>query len=114
MKKRVLVRNVEDVEAVACPCGEARRIVTADDTSQLSIHRVSIRGEAESHYHKRLTEYYVILDGVGEIEADGELLSVKPGDVIMIPPETRHALRGNFDIINIVAPPFDPEDEHVV
>jgi mannose-6-phosphate isomerase-like protein (cupin superfamily) len=113
MKNDILIRNVEDVEPVPCPCGQARRIITGKDTPHLSIHRVTIDSEAEVHYHEGLTEYYVILDGAGEIEANGERFSVKPGDVVMIPPETRHALRGTFEIINIVAPPFDPNDEHL-
>lgn len=111
MDATFLVKHLADIAPVACPCGEARRIITGADTAQLSIHRVKIRGEAKKHYHKFLTEYYVILEGAGEIEMDDALVAVKPGDVVMIPPGTRHALRGAFEIINVVVPPFDPADE---
>jgi mannose-6-phosphate isomerase-like protein (cupin superfamily) len=53
------------------------------------------------------------LSGSGAIVLNGERIQVKPNDVIMIPPGTRHALEGEFDIINIVCPPFDPSDEHL-
>ena len=112
--KRFLIRNVDDVTPVPCPCGEARRIITGADTPDLSIHRVRIQGEAKAHYHKRLTEYYHSLSGEGEIEIDGVPHPVRPGDTVMIPPETRHALRGDFEILNIVSPPFDPGDEFLV
>jgi mannose-6-phosphate isomerase-like protein (cupin superfamily) len=113
-KKQFTLRHVDDVEAVPCPCGQARRIITSADTPDLSIHRVRIQGAAKAHYHTRLTEYYHILEGTGEIVIDGTAHAVRPGDTVMIPPGTRHALRGDFEIMNIVVPPFDPQDEHVV
>lgn len=106
-----VVKKLEDVAPVPCPCGAARRILTAEDGGGVSIHRVSIRGEAQKHFHKTHDEYYVILSGAGEMELDDQRVAVSPGDVIMIPAGTRHALRGAFDIINVVQPPFDPADE---
>lgn len=114
MTPKFIKRNAADITPVECPCGEARRIITAADTPHVSIHRTKITREAKKHYHKRLTEYYVILSGSGEMEMDDEIVPVAPGDVIMIPPGVRHVARGEFEIINIVAPPFDPTDEHVV
>ena len=114
MNHKFLVKHLADIAPVTCPCGESRRIITDEDTSHLSIHRVKISGEAQKHYHKTLTEYYVVLEGVGEIEMNDTLVAVEPGDVMMIPPGTRHALRGEFEIINVVVPPFDPEDEYLV
>jgi mannose-6-phosphate isomerase-like protein (cupin superfamily) len=114
MKNDFLVKHLADIAPIACPCGESRRIITGEDTSHLSIHRVRISGEAKKHYHKTLTEYYVVLEGAGEIEINETLVAVESGDVLMIPPGTRHALRGEFEIINVVVPPFDPEDEYLV
>ena len=112
MPRRYVVKTLEDTPPIACPCGTARRIITGEDNDLLSVHRVTIRKEARKHYHTRLTEYYIILSGSGEIELDDERVPVKPGDVIMIPPGTRHVARGELEIINIVCPPFDPADEH--
>lgn len=114
MAKPYLVRKLEDIAPVPCPCGQARRIITGADNDLLSVHRVSIDATAQVHYHNELTEYYVILEGSGTIMLDGERVPVGPNDVIMIPPGTRHALDGTFEIINIVCPPFDPADEHPV
>ncbi len=109
-----IVRHLDQVDAVPCPCGSAQRIITSADNENLSIHRVSIAGTAKKHYHEKLTEYYVVLSGSGQIELGSDRVEVSPGDTIMIPPRTPHALRGHFEIINIVCPPFDPDDEHII
>ena len=112
--RRGFVRKAGDVAPVPCPCGKAARIITAEDNDLVSIHRVIIEGEAKKHYHERLNEHYVVLEGQGEIELDGQHVPVGPGDVVSIPAGVRHALRGHFEIINVVTPPFDPNDEYTV
>jgi len=72
---------------------------------------VDIREDARTHYHKRLTEIYLVLEGEGEIELDGERFPVKPMSAIMIKPGCRHRAIGKMKIINIPIPAFDPEDE---
>jgi len=115
MEKRApVVRAYEDVTPTPCPCGQATRIITARDNDRVSVHRVRIDGAAKRHFHRRLQECYVVLEGEGAVELDDKTVPVKPGDTILIPPGVEHALRGHFEIINIVTPPFDPEDEFVV
>ena len=113
MDKAYVIKRFEDVEPVACPCGLSRRAITAEDNDLLSVHRVEIREEAQKHYHKKCTEYYIILSGKGEIELDDERFEIGPGDVVMIPPLTAHVARGEFEIINIVSPPFETADEYL-
>jgi mannose-6-phosphate isomerase-like protein (cupin superfamily) len=113
MTRAYVVRKRDDVAPVPCPCGEARRIITGADNERVSVHRVSISGAAQVHYHEYLTECYVILSGRGDMVLNDQRVPVEPEDVILIPPGTRHALDGEFEIINIVSPPFDPSDEHL-
>ena len=108
------VRRLKTIDPVPCPCGSATRIVTSHDGPRVSIHRVEISREAKKHYHDRLTEYYYVLTGTGEIELDDARYDVAPGDLICIAPGTRHVLRGSFEILNVVVPAFDSTDEHVV
>ncbi|MBN1675792.1 MAG: cupin domain-containing protein [Kiritimatiellae bacterium] len=114
MKDHWIVRNVEDVAPVACPCGEARRVITADDGAPVSIHRTVITRSAQKHYHKKAAEHYVVLQGTGEMELGNARVAVRPGDMIFIPPLTPHVARGEFVIINVVCPPLDPSDEYLV
>ena len=58
-----------------------------------------------------MTEIYLILEGSGHLELDGELIPVKPMTSILIKPGCRHRAVGNMRIINIPIPTFDHEDE---
>jgi mannose-6-phosphate isomerase-like protein (cupin superfamily) len=76
-----------------------------------AVHLVEIQADARTHYHKRLTEIYLILEGQGYLELDGEQVSVTPMTAVMIKPGCRHRAVGKLRVINIVVPPFDPADE---
>jgi mannose-6-phosphate isomerase-like protein (cupin superfamily) len=109
-----LVRRLAETASTPCPCGEAFRIITGADNDIASFHVVEIRGEATKHYHKRQTEFYYCLEGKGVIELGDARYPFEPGTAIMIPPGTPHAARGHFTIVNVVVPPFDPNDEYPV
>jgi len=113
MGEPYVVKRLADVAPTPCPCGSSWRILTGTDNDLVSIHRVKIAQEARKHYHKTLTEYYIVLSGNGELELDDDVVAVSPGDVVMIPPGTAHVARGELEIINVVCPPFNPDDEHV-
>lgn len=101
-----------NIPGVPCPCGTASRAFS--DSGVCSVHTVSISADAETHYHKDHTEVYYFLEGEGEMELDGERHPVRPGQSIFIPPGVRHrAVVGDvpMKILNVVIPPFDPEDE---
>lgn len=81
------------------------------DNAVASIHLVDIKKDSQTHYHKKLTEIYLILEGEGHMELDGELYPVKPMSTILIKPGCRHRAIGEMKIVNIPIPKFDPEDE---
>ena len=56
-------------------------------------------------------EIYLVLEGEGHMELDGELVAVKPMTAILIKPGCRHRAVGNLRIVNIPVPAFDPHDE---
>jgi mannose-6-phosphate isomerase-like protein (cupin superfamily) len=72
---------------------------------------VEIEADARTHYHKKTTEIYVILEGTGEMELDGEKVPVRPMTSIMIKPGCRHRAIGRLKILNIAIPKFEPADE---
>ena len=101
------------VPGTPCPCGTARRGLLEVADFPGSVHQVQITGEAQRHYHKRLTETYYILscEPGAELELDDERISLHPGLCVMIRPGTRHRAIGTMTILNIVFPKFDPADE---
>lgn len=96
---------------VECPCGQTRRAFVDDPDRIASLHVVDISTDARTHYHKKLTEIYYILEGSGEMELDGERHTVAPGDAILIKPLCRHRAIGHLRVLNIPIPAFDPADE---
>ena len=111
MNKLYSVSHFTDIEAQPCPCGMSRRAFTDDPDQIASIHYVDISIDAKTHYHKKLTEIYLILEGEGHMELDGDLIPVKPMSTILIKPGCRHRAIGQMKIVNIPVPAFDPNDE---
>ena len=110
MGQDYIVRHIEDVESVPCPCGSSTRIITREDTEVANLHVTHIK-DAEKHYHKDCTEYYYILDGAGQMELDGDVVELRPGTAILIPPGMFHSSRGDFKALIFGVPAWDHTDE---
>lgn len=114
---RYRIADLAQIAAVDCPCGQSRRAFADDAAGVASMHVVDITAEARTHYHKRLTEIYYVLEGSGHIELDGERLPIGPGTAVLIEPGCRHraipAAEGAtpLRILNVPIPAFDPDDE---
>ena len=91
----------------------SRRAFAIPENQTATMHRVDISEDAKTHYHKKLTEIYLILEIEGEafMELDGERIPVRPMSTIFIPPGVRHRAVGKMKIVNCCIPTFDPEDE---
>ena len=109
--KKYEVAQLDALDPRRCPCGWTRRAFASPDNPVATIHLVEIEEDAQVHYHKRLTEIYLVLEGEGYLELDGERVPVKPLSAILIKPGCRHRAVGRMKIINIPVPAFDPEDE---
>ena len=103
--------QLDSTPSVPCPCGTSRRAFATPENVLTTTHLVEISGDARTHYHKRLTETYVILEGEGFLELDGERIPVKPLSTILIRPGCRHRAVGKMKVLNFVVPAFDPADE---
>jgi len=111
MNQRFAFVNLNDIRPIPCPCGLTRRAFATPDNPVATLHLVDIQEDARTHYHKRLTEIYLVLEGEGHMELDGQLHPVKPMSAILIQPGCRHRAIGRLKIVNIPVPAFDPADE---
>lgn len=109
--RKYVIEQLDTIESVPCPCGESRRAFVSPDNPVATLHMVDISEDTRVHYHKKLTEIYLILEGEGHMELDGEIVPVKPMTSILIKPGCRHRAIGKMKIINIPIPAFDPDDE---
>jgi mannose-6-phosphate isomerase-like protein (cupin superfamily) len=58
-----------------------------------------------------MTEIYLVLEGEGHMELNGELVPVKPMTSVLIQPGCRHRAVGKLKVTVIAIPAFDPADE---
>ena len=114
--KRYRVVDFDQLPPVPCPCGTARRALLDAPDFPGTIHRTQITAEAKLHYHRRLTETYYVLqcNPDAKMQLDDELVPVRPGTCILIPPGVRHRAVGAMTVLIVVLPKFDPDDEVIV
>jgi len=105
------VVQLDDIRSVPCPCGESRRAFVSPENPVATLHMVDITQDSKVHYHKKLTEIYLILEGEGCMELDGNVIPVKPLTAVYIKPGCRHRATGKLRIVNMPVPAFDPSDE---
>lgn len=109
--KRFSVAQLDEINPVPCPCGQARRAFAEPDNTLATVHLTEISADSRAHYHNRTTEIYLVLEGEGYLEADGERIPLKPMTSVMIRPGCVHRAVGKLKIINVPMPAFDPADE---
>ncbi len=109
--KNYRIAQLNEILAKDCPCGLTRRAFAEPGNAVATIHLLDVSRDARTHYHRTLTEIYLVLEGEGHLELDGELVPVRPMTAVMIKPGCRHRAVGNLRIINIPVPAFDPADE---
>jgi mannose-6-phosphate isomerase-like protein (cupin superfamily) len=107
------VVDFSSMPGVPCPCGTSRRGLADVADFPGTVHMVEISDEARAHYHKRLTETYVVLEceADAKLQLDDDQMALRPGMCVMIRPGTRHRAIGRMKILNIVFPKFDASDE---
>ena len=70
--KRYMVNQLEELSPIKCPCGYTRRAFIHPTNNVASLHLVDITSDSKTHYHKKMTEIYLVIEGEGHIELDGD------------------------------------------
>lgn len=109
-----LIRRVGEKEPKQIICGIVEELTTAEDFADVDIAYVKITGGTKKHYHKKMVEFYYVLDGKLDVELDDAKEECPAGTLIMIKPGTKHKAHGNANILVVCSPAFSLEDEFVV
>ena len=107
-----MIARFDEIDAIKCPCGFSRRAFVAPDNPTATMHIVDIQQDSKVHYHKKLTEVYLVLEGSGWMELDGRKVPVTSLTAIFIKPGCRHRAVGKMRILNVSIPAFEPNDEY--
>lgn len=108
-----IYRTLEGAPSVPCPCGTSTRIITRADTPTANVHVTSIQ-DSTKHYHREVTEIYYILDGKGEMELGKDVVELKPGVTVMIPPGVAHRAYGDVRCLIVGVPAWKHDDEFFI
>jgi len=111
--RRFEIADFDQIRGVPCPCGTARRAFGDVEDFPATLHRTQISTDAQTHYHRELTEVYYILqcDDDAVMELDGETVPLKPGLSVLIRPGVRHRAVGKMEVLIVCWPKFDETDE---
>ena len=66
------ITQLDEVPPQSCPCGSTRRAFVDGPAKAASLHLVEIHQDSRTHYHRRTTEIYLVLEGEGRMELDGQ------------------------------------------
>ncbi|MBK1832454.1 cupin domain-containing protein [Roseibacillus ishigakijimensis] len=102
--------QLDELPEIECCCGTTRRGFAHLPDAPASIHLLDVKDEPTCHYHQKTAEIYLVLEGEGHLELDGELIPVKPLSSVLIQPGCRHRAVGQLKIINIPVPKHDEND----
>jgi quercetin dioxygenase-like cupin family protein len=103
---------------------ELQAFTTKDGSEIREFHHTSAQSLAEAsltagestqrHYHAASEEIYVVLEGEGDLEIDGEVRRLRPGDSALIPPGAWHEI-GAVSALRFLCccvPPYRDEDTY--
>lgn len=107
--------HFDEIEPVACPCGQARRAFAEAADFPATVHQTEITLDAKPHFHNGQTEVYVILecDEDAALELNGQRHPVRVGSAILIRPGCVHRALGRMKVTVICTPKFDHRDEYL-
>jgi quercetin dioxygenase-like cupin family protein len=110
------VRNRErDAEPFVTKDGSTIREYFHSDAQSLAEASLAPRRATQRHYHAESEEIYLVVEGGGELEVDGERREVGAGDAILITPGAWHELTAGADGIRLLCccvPPYSDADTY--
>jgi mannose-6-phosphate isomerase-like protein (cupin superfamily) len=110
------LRNRErDASPFITKDGSTIREYFHSDAQSLAEASLQPRAATQRHYHALSEEIYLIVEGGGALEVDGERRDVSVGDAILIPPGAWHELTAGASGVRLLCycvPPYSDDDTY--
>lgn len=96
----------------------SKNVISISSDSNCSTFLISVTDKVKSHYHSWHTENLYVISGSAEMKLGDSMLTIKAGDLIVIPPNTVHSIKvktmEKFQVISIQSPEFKGKDRILV
>lgn len=106
-----LLKNAASAEPAQDPCGMLWELYR---DGNLSLAYVRVTGRAKKHKHRVMQERYRVEQGSGIMQLGSNNISMRKGDVVVIPRHEWHFLRrateSPFEILVLTHPGYMPSD----
>ena len=109
------LRSLADAEPFTTKDGSTIRELHHTPAQSLAEASLEPGQSTQRHYHARSEEIYLLTEGGGVLEVDGESRTVTAGDAILIPPGAWHQLVAGRDgarLLCMCAPPYSHDDTY--
>lgn len=84
-----------------------QRLIDSDALENISITKVQLKGEQKFGLSKKSDSFYYVLAGEGKFFVEDQVFTVKKGDLVHIPKNTKYKDEGDLILLAIVTPRFD-------
>jgi mannose-6-phosphate isomerase-like protein (cupin superfamily) len=109
------IANRTDLEPFQTKDGSTIREYLHTQAQSLAEASLEPGQATERHYHRLSEEIYLIVEGRGLMELDGEERQVIPSDAILIPPGAWHTLVAGEEGVRLLCccvPPYSHDDTY--
>lgn len=117
MRREVTIRDIATVQPEQSACGRILPLSSVDDFKKVNLAIAEINAPTIPHFHKKITEFYFVLDGEGKLVAGSKTpYKIKKGVLAIIPSNTVHYTipRTQLKVMTVATPAWTKEDEYTI
>jgi mannose-6-phosphate isomerase-like protein (cupin superfamily) len=82
-----------------------------EPTAGLGVAVATLKGPHGKIINDLSDKVYLVLEGKGRVFVGNESVDVLPMDLVYIPPNTEHGVKGDIKFLCVMSPPFDPQHD---
>jgi mannose-6-phosphate isomerase-like protein (cupin superfamily) len=97
-----------NLAAFASENSDFREVVFTGEKSQLVVMCIPPGGEIGEEVHEHVEQTLYFYDGHGEAILDGKVSEIRPGDVVVVTPHTKHNFKNTGDVPMHIATVYAP------